>query len=68
MNINGIIRMVLRVFLLGVVNKLVHKAIDWWARRGKPREELSAGEQARVRETSKKARDTVRIARRLGRF
>ncbi len=71
MNINQMIKMFSRLFMRKIMNKGINSGIDYAARRGKDRDEMTPDEKQRARsarDIAKKAKKSARLLRRLGRF
>ncbi|MDP2062691.1 MAG: hypothetical protein Q8Q63_04400 [Phaeovulum sp.] len=69
MSIEQILGRVMRLFGRRAVNLGINKGIEVAARRGKPEAEMTPEDQAQARaarQTAKRARQAVRLARRLG--
>ena len=67
---NGIVRMIVRVFLIRGVYALINKGSTWWANRQAKNQskEQAAVTREQGRKTSKNARRLVDIMRRFSRF
>ena len=74
MNAKAIIDMFMRLFLRKIMSRGIDAVINLFARRGSNKakgEPLSEEEQARARkarDVAEKARESARLARRIGRF
>ena len=69
MRAEQILNMVIRMFTRRMINLGVNKGIDVAARRGKPEAEMTPEEREQsraARVAAKRARQAVRIGRRLG--
>ncbi|EPX81316.1 hypothetical protein [Litoreibacter arenae] len=65
---NQIINMVMRMVLRRLVNMGINKGIDVAAKRGKAGKELTPEQRRGAGEQSKRAKQAVRMSRRIGRF
>ena len=71
MNIERIIQMATRMFMRKVMNKGINASVDYAARRGKDKAEMSEEERQQAQDAkqmAQKARKSARLLRRLGKF
>jgi hypothetical protein len=65
---NQMINMVIRMVMRRVVNMGINKGIDVAAKRGQGGKELTPEQRQAAGKTSKRAKQAVRMSRRIGRF
>ncbi|WP_298261637.1 hypothetical protein [uncultured Litoreibacter sp.] len=65
---NQIINMVIRMVMRRVINMGINKGIDVAAKRGQRGEDLTPEQRQKAGEHSKRAKQAVRMSRRIGRF
>lgn len=65
---NQIINMVMRQIVRRLVNAGINKSVDMAAKRGKAGEELTPEQKKLAGANKKRAKQSVRMARRIGRF
>lgn len=64
---NQMINMVVRIVVRQLVNLGITKGIDAWANR-QGRKDATPEQKAQTAETKKRARQAIRVSRRIGRF
>lgn len=70
MNAQQLISMIVNIVTRRLISLGFNKGIDFAARRGKPKEQMSASDRKQAkdaREIAKRARQAAKITRRLGR-
>jgi len=65
---NQIINMVFRMVMRRLVNMGINKGIDVAAKRGRKGEDLTPEQRQAAGKNSKRAKQAVRVSRRIGRF
>ena len=64
---NGLINMVIRLVMRQVINLGISKGVDAWAKR-QGREDATPEQKAQTTENKKRAKQAIRVTRRIGRF
>ncbi len=68
MNMNYLINMIMRMFIRKVVNRGMDAGIDMVAKRHGAKGEQTAEQKQASQDTSRRAKDVMRTARRIGRL
>ena len=64
---NGMINMVVRMVMRQAINLGIAKGVDAWAKR-QGREDATPEQKAQTAESKKRAKQAIRVTRRIGRF
>ena len=70
MNAQRLINMIVNIVTRRLINFGINKGIDLAARKGKPKDQMTAKDQKQekdARETAKRARQAAKVTRRMGR-
>lgn len=64
----GIVNMVLRMLMRNIIRVGIVGAIGWFFKRKAEREDLTPEDRAKLAESQKRTKQSLKVARRIGRF